>query len=682
MMPGELHFVWPWMLLALPIPWLLSRWLPLAGEGNALRVPSWILEAHGDHVPLASRLGTAVAWLVWGLLVLAAARPQWQISLSAASKESPLFVAVDVSNSMATADIDHAGERITRLEAARRLIRHFLPGRSGEPIGLLVFGEEARLWLPPTTDHRLFETALAELETGLLGDGTRMERVFDTGIAALQERGGGALLLLTDDLATLVALSDSDWGQRAKSARVRLYVVGLGPKPQEYHRIAEWMSETGGGAWWVVQPEELKRFFVEMPLPTQAHNSRFLTWDLFGWPLLIALVLAFLLGVRLLACDSSSSAAIDPRLLPYLKRADRSMDPGWPLLIGAFSISSFVFFTAVQRDDRPLSELPVPMTTWLMVDLSSPRQEDALKQSLSALLERMPNVEAALIVFGADTYPVVPPTRDREALRWWVSMLHASAMPEEGRDSQKALSFVTESERGKPQGRHLWVWLTQDPGLELEMENARVLDLASTDRGLELAAIGDWIDAQAEAAIPFWLKWNWAAAHHALLWATLPLAALIFRRGLLVFVLVLSFFALAWPLEVAAKEDIRWRAVTAYRQGDFEAVIRLLADLEDADSHYNRGNALARLGRFRDAEDAYRAALAHRPNDEDARFNLELMRKLQQLSSATGSDQSPRAPPRSSGSVSSASKPDDQPRWDLLRERLARERARRTLPKL
>ena len=73
-------FAWGWMLLAVPLPWLVRVLLPArVAEQPALRVP-W-----GDRLQRIAGSGSGVAgvrgfpWLVfaaWCLLCLAAARPQ------------------------------------------------------------------------------------------------------------------------------------------------------------------------------------------------------------------------------------------------------------------------------------------------------------------------------------------------------------------------------------------------------------------------------------------------------------------------------------------------------------------------------------------------------------------------------------------------------------------------------
>jgi len=131
----------------------------------------------------------------------------------------------------------------------------------------------------------------------------------------------------------------------------------------------------------------------------------------------------------------------------------------------------------------------------------------------------------------------------------------------------------------------------------------------------------------------------------------LPLAALGFRRGwLMLLPLVLALPAApaqagVWrdlwqrPDQQAqdalaagnAKEaqslarDPDLRGTAAYRAGDFAGASEDFTRAEgadpSADADYNRGNALARQGKFADALKAYDAALARAPQMEDARVN-------------------------------------------------------------
>lgn len=148
---------------------------------------------------------------------------------------------------------------------------------------------------------------------------------------------------------------------------------------------------------------------------------------------------------------------------------------------------------------------------------------------------------------------------------------------------------------------------------------------------------------------------TWYEAGPWLLLLALPFAALAFRRGW-IFCLVLAVGAgggkpaMAWEwqdlwerkdqqgseafseeeFEQAAEafKDPEWRAAANYRTGNYEKVVQDLALIDDPEAHYNRGNALARLGMFEQAIEAYERTLAQAPEHEDARHNKELVEKL------------------------------------------------------
>ncbi len=157
---------------------------------------------------------------------------------------------------------------------------------------------------------------------------------------------------------------------------------------------------------------------------------------------------------------------------------------------------------------------------------------------------------------------------------------------------------------------------------------------------------------------------QWQEEGPWLLLLLVPMAALAFRKGLvlclLVFMLPVSepAHAFSWQdlwltrdqqaqrlldegsAADAAElfEDPRWRAVANYRAGDYGGSAAGFGNLEDTDSLYNKGNALAKLGEFASAIEAYDQALEIDPDDEDARYNRDLLQDMleQQQDSQAG----------------------------------------------
>jgi len=147
----------------------------------------------------------------------------------------------------------------------------------------------------------------------------------------------------------------------------------------------------------------------------------------------------------------------------------------------------------------------------------------------------------------------------------------------------------------------------------------------------------------------------------------LPFAALAFRRGWL---LSLLFVVLIQPERVEAAdwseqlwqtadqqgarafkeqnykaasslfESPEWQGSAAYKAGDFEAAVEHFSQSDDADAHYNRGNALAKMGKLEESVKAYEEALKRDPNLADAKANKKLIEEMaqQQPSDSQNSD--------------------------------------------
>lgn len=72
------------------------------------------------------------------------------------------------------------------------------------------------------------------------------------------------------------------------------------------------------------------------------------------------------------------------------------------------------------------------------------------------------------------------------------------------------------------------------------------------------------------------------------------------------------------------------QAVENYRNNNFEAAAKQYLKFDNARSHYNRGNALAKMNKFEEAIKAYDEALQKQPSMADAKFNRDLVNKLLQ----------------------------------------------------
>jgi len=170
----------------------------------------------------------------------------------------------------------------------------------------------------------------------------------------------------------------------------------------------------------------------------------------------------------------------------------------------------------------------------------------------------------------------------------------------------------------------------------------------------------------------------------------LPLAALAFRKGW-VLLLVVFIAPLPQPAEAAFWEDLwrnknqqaaqalaegspsdaavlfddaEWRAVARYQSGDYSGSAAEFAEYGDTRNLYNLGNALAQQGEFDSAIDAYEQVLENEPDNEDASYNLDLVRQIkeqkEQEEQTQGDDQQSTENPGGEGQQSDSESEQDQ----------------------
>lgn len=384
----------------------------------------------------------------------------------------------------------------------------------------------------------------------------------------------------------------------------------------------------------------------------------------------------------------------------------------------------------IENGSAPL--LRPALTRLFVVDLSQsfaalPRAlQERTRHKLEALLAALPPADSGLVVHdAADAYLVVPPTTDAGSLARWLPELSAGAMPSQPGTQTAGVpaalrlaNDVLRRHGGRPEV--LWVSASPVDKLVASVAAAReTLPGGSTVRILRIADDGSPPAPSTATVVPMRAddadlqalvagadaKWRttsdegggssgWRDLGPWLLLALLPLAASFVGAPAAAGGAVRSFalaLVVAGSLVAshdadAGADDPRWQAIAAYRAGDYGGAAARFAEHDDAGSHYNRGNALARLGRLQEALAAYDAALAKRPGDADFRHNRDLVAKLLQSPPPQPPSQKP-PPPSESAAQQEAQRaaeqwlrrvPDTPPGSDsLLKRKLAIEAERR-----
>ena len=232
-----IEWVWPYVLLLAPLPALL-RWLwrPLANRQAALTVPdvsTFRLQPESASTGRTHRLHwrPALLWLAWLALLTAAARPQWTgepVTLPTTGRD--LMLAVDISGSMGTEDMQLADRLVDRLTAVKQVVADFVAARQGDRVGLILFGTNAYLQAPLTFDLASVKRLLNEAPVGIAGGKTAIGDAIGLAVKRLRAHPDGdrVLILLTDGANNVGEVAPTKAAELAAAEAIRIYTIGVG----------------------------------------------------------------------------------------------------------------------------------------------------------------------------------------------------------------------------------------------------------------------------------------------------------------------------------------------------------------------------------------------------------------------------------------------------------------------
>jgi Ca-activated chloride channel family protein len=326
---------YPWFLLVLPLP-LLVWWLtpPFREETASVRLAFFsevsqaagITPTAGAVVPRTNWFQKLLAPLCWGLVVLALARPQFvEPPIEKIQPARDLLLALDLSQSMDTRDFrSPSGEMIPRVEAVRNVVADFVKRRTGDRIGLIVFGDAPYPLAPFTLDHDTVLAMIAAMVPGMAGPRTALGDAVGLAIkmfadSKAQEK---VLVVLTDGNDTASKMPPARAADIAKQSGVLVHTVGIGePNASGEDKLdataLQAIAKATGGRYFFGQDEaSLREIYTTLDAITPA-NHKTLSWrpkrELFHYPLGAAIGL--LLAYHLIMASLS--------LFQRLRRADR-----------------------------------------------------------------------------------------------------------------------------------------------------------------------------------------------------------------------------------------------------------------------------------------------------------------------------------------------------------------------
>lgn len=207
--------------LALPVAWLARRrargypvptTAPLAGIA-----PGWRLRA--------ARALPALRVLAVVALAVAIAGPRKGNATAVIPGEGiDIALSLDISSSMQQRFGDS-----TRLDVTREVIREFIKGRENDRIGLVVFQKDSMPLSPPSLDYAALDRMIADLESGLLPDGTGIGVGLADALNILQDSTAASriVILLTDGEHNADSISPEAAADLAVALKIRVYTIGV-----------------------------------------------------------------------------------------------------------------------------------------------------------------------------------------------------------------------------------------------------------------------------------------------------------------------------------------------------------------------------------------------------------------------------------------------------------------------
>lgn len=444
-------------------------------------------------------------------------------------------------------------------------------------------------------------------------------------------------------------------------------------------------------------------------------------WFLALLPLVLLLWLLHQSGEQSSAWRKVCDARLLPYLLDS-QGSSHSQLPLWMLAVGGLLAVIALADPVWEQQQQPVfrNEAARVVVLDLSNSMLSPDLEPSrlvrARYKVSDILKQGRDGQTGLVVFAGDAFAVAPLTHDTDTIEALLSPLQPALMPVQGSrvdlglqqaarlmqqagvqhgnillvtdgfDGQRAIDAATRVYRDGyrvsvlgvgtdagapvPTGRGGYLRDQQGDIVLPALDQAALRQLATAGGGdyraissddedvrFLLSTMTSQLTERSEHTGMHTDSWQSNGPWLAVL--LLPLAALAFRRGWLLVVVILvggavstpqPAMALGWddlwlradqqaaralqagePAQAAQlARDPALRGTAEYQAGNYEAAQQAFATQADADADYNQGNSLAQLQRYEEAIAAYDRALEKQPQMADALHNKAEIEKLLQ----------------------------------------------------
>lgn len=274
---------YPWAFVLLPLPYLVWRFAPPhRDQVNAIRIPFFRqitsaagLEGRsGAAVLERSRFQMIVAIMVWGLIVIALAKPERlgePVLIETSARD--IILALDISGSMDERDfIAPDGARQQRLAAVKDVMSTFISDRDADRMALIVFGTRAFVQAPFTEDLESLQSFLDQITVGLAGPNTALGDAIGLALRTFEasEVEEKVLILLSDGADTSSRMDPTNAAAIANERGVTVHTIGVGdPEASGEDKVdlaalQKIASATGGAYFFASDQSALEQVYTEI----------------------------------------------------------------------------------------------------------------------------------------------------------------------------------------------------------------------------------------------------------------------------------------------------------------------------------------------------------------------------------------------------------------------------------
>ena len=309
----------------LPVPllvWRLLRAVKTQPADKALKVPFWerlqpFFAYQGAGGGFLKRLLLILGWIG---IVTAAARPVWLGQpLSINPKARNIMLVIDTSGSMQQQDFDINNQPVSRMNLVKNLVNDFIEKRTGDNIGMVIFGSEAYSFYPLSLDRKTLQALFSEVDSGIAGDLTAIGDALALGVHDVERVPATSLIviLLSDGTSNAGEISVTTATELAQQKNIKVYTIGVGSAPKavqnffgmrqlvnpaqdlDENTLQQIATVTGGRYFRAKTATELKEIYETI---NKLEKTDSIEWnirprkELFYFPALLALLCLLLIG--------------------------------------------------------------------------------------------------------------------------------------------------------------------------------------------------------------------------------------------------------------------------------------------------------------------------------------------------------------------------------------------------